>query len=247
MSKHGEVVIAEMTGMALSTEVTVPELIRFAIERKVDPDVLEKLVALQERVMARNARAAFFEALHAFQEECPEIHKSRSAKITTKGGGEYGYTFAPLEEVTRTIRPLLKQHGLAYSWTTEASANPGILNVVCVLRHVEGHEERATFPVPSETSAAMSAAQKNGAALTYGRRQSLVAVLGLVTSDDTDGQEPGEPITAEQVIELDGMIQKSGANRARFLKWLEVERLSDLPLAEYGKAVRALQEKTKGT
>lgn len=236
---------------ATAQAVTVREdtspgaLIRFALERgEVDIEVLERLVALQERVLERDARAAFFDALHAFQEECPEIAKSRTANIKTRSGGTYSYTFAPLEEITRTIRPVLHRHGLAFAWDTDGMGD-GALNVVCVLRHVDGHEERARFPVPTGTDAAMSDAQKNGAALTYGRRQSLVAVLGLTTADDADAPLPesAATITEKQIADLDVLIDDVGADKARFLKYMSVESLADITAARFAQAVADLEAK----
>jgi hypothetical protein len=232
---------------AQAQEIT--SLVEMAIREKVPVEVLERLVALQERVTERNARAAFFEAVSSFQEECPEIRKSKTAQIATRGGTKYSYTYAPLEEITRTIRPALKRNGLSYSWDVSV-AEGKVLVVTAVLRHIDGHSERASFPVPVDTAAAMSDAQKNGAALTYGRRQSLIAVLGLTTADeDLDGVQGQRPerevvrLTEAQVADLDALIDDVGANRAKFLRWLGVERLSDIAQTEYDRAIRALEEK----
>ena len=224
-------------------------LMRLAIEEKVPVEVLERLMDLHERVDRRNARAAFFEALAAVQEEMPDVRKAKTAKIKTRGGGSYSYTFAPLEQITRTIRPVLRQHGLSYSWTTE-DGGQGVLNVVAILRHVDGHEERATFPVPTGTDAAMSDAQKNGAALTYGKRQSLTSVLGLTTADDdVDGQATGagdkgeQKVNAGQVADLEALVQETGSHRGKFLQWLDVTSLDDLTMTQYHNAVKELERK----
>src|SRR5690606_18062525 len=109
-------------------------------------------------------------------------------------------------------------------------------------RHVDGHEERASFPVPVDSGARMSAAQANGAALTYGRRQSLIAVLGLTTAeDDADGAESvgsAEAITESQAADLDALIEEVGADRQKLLAWAGVETLADLPADRYAQAVR---------
>lgn len=231
--------------LAESANGNVSRLVELAIREKVDVGVLERLVDLQERVMERDARAAFFEALNAFQEEVPEIAKSKTAEVTTKSGGRYSYTYAPLEEITRTIRPVLKDHGLSYSWTTDPGERDDILNVVCILRHVAGHEERAVFPVPTQTDAAMSGAQKQGAALTYGRRQSLEAVLGLTTSDDVDGAGQAQPIGEWEYEKLDDMLEETGADRRKFLDWLGVEALEDLTMDQYPTAFDALKRKKR--
>lgn len=221
-------------------------LVRLAIDKGVDVEVLERLVALQERVTERNARAAYFEALAAVQEAIPEVRKSREAKIVTKAGGTYSYTFAPLEEITRAIRPHLKKAGLSYSWSTKEGTNAGTVVVTCTLRHVDGHSETSDFPVPTDTKADMSGAQRNGAAMTYGKRQSLVAVLGLTTADeDTDGAEPSEFISYHQISELDVKIQTTHTDKAKFLEWLGVSQLSEIQLRDYPKAMSALNEKAR--
>lgn len=220
-------------------------LLTRAVDQGASVEALERLVALKERVDDRNARAAFFEALSAVQETMPEVPKRRTAKIATRGGGSYAYSYAALEDITRTIRPVLRKYGLSYSW--DVAQGEGALIVTCILRHIDGHEERASFPVPVDSKAAMSDAQKNGAALTYGRRQSLVAVLGLTTADDdVDGAEVGrsvDTITADQAADLDALIDEAGADRSKFLRWAGVERLADLPADRYRKAVDMLERK----
>lgn len=228
----------------------VSSLVRLAIEEKVDVEVLERLVALQERVTDRLARIDFFAALKSFQDECPELHKSKSAQIVTKGGGKYGYTYAPLDGIAKTVRPILHKHGLSYSWTTEPSELANVLQVVCVLRHVEGHEERATFPVPTDTAAAMSAAQKSGAALTYGQRMSLVSVLGITATDDVDGAESEGghgTISDDQVEELNDLITASKADFEKFKAYMGVEYIDEIKQHDFPRAVSALARKAVTT
>lgn len=220
-------------------------LIRLALEKNTPVEVLERLVALQERVSDRNARTEFFDALAKFQDEMPEIRKSKTAKIATRTGGEYSYTYAPLEEITRAIREPLHQLGLSFAWTTEGMEG-GNLNVVCVLRHIGGHEERSTFPVSTVTSAAMSEAQKHGAALTYGKRQSLTSVLGLTTADDdVDGVDPKDatPVTEDQMAELRKLIKEAGADEARLLAWVGVESFEEIPEGDLPRLRQFLEEK----
>src|SRR5690606_5096862 len=144
--------------------------------------------------------------------------------------------------------PILKRHGLSYSW--DVVQGEQALIVTCILRHVGGHEERASFPVPIDTSARMSAAQANGAALTYGRRQSLIAVLGLTTADDdVDGADVGAPsatITPQQAADLDALIDEVGVDRRKVLQWAGVGRLEELPAEKYGVVVRMLERKRGG-
>lgn len=219
-------------------------LVRLAIEQNVSVDVLERLVALQERVSDRNARQAMSEAVASFQAECPSIKKGRTARIATKAGGSYSYTFASLDEIARAIRPLLHRHGLSYTW--DSTTDGKTLSCTCILRHVEGGEDRATFTCPTDTKAEMSGAQATAAALTYARRQALVQVLGLtVTDDDNDGAPPvsAEKITESQAADLAALANEVGADLPKFLKYMKVGALSEIPASEYARAVRALEKK----
>jgi hypothetical protein len=219
-------------------------LVQFALDRDLSPELLERLIALEERVSERNARAAFFEALSGFQGDCPQIKKAKTAKIVTKTGGAYSYTYAPLDEITRTIRAPLQRHGLSYSWDSEIAG--GVLTATCILRHIDGHAERATFSAPVGTDAKMSDAQKHGAALTYARRQSLESVLGLSTSDDTDA--PGsdsETISESQAADLRALAEDVGADKPAFLRWLGVESFGDVAVTQLASAISALEKKRK--
>ena len=240
----------ETTGVAVERMSQEPEemsgLVRLAIQEKVPVEVLERIVALQERVSAQNARSAFFDALSRFQNDVPPIHKGQKAEIATKSGARYGYTYASLDEIARAIRGPLQENGLSYAWTVEESGGNS-LSVVCVLRHIMGHEERSGFPVPVDTAAAMSGAQKHGAALTYGKRQSLTSVLGLTTTDDDVdgadlGRDPGT-ITEEQAADLRALGDEVGQDWGKFLAWAQIERLEDLPAAKLAQASRTLQAK----
>ena len=239
---------AEGTDLAV-TGTDVPSLIRLAIQEDLDVEKLERLIGLQERVTDRMARTDFFAALTAFQDEVPDLQKTKSAQIVTKSGGKYGYTYAPLDAIAKLVRPYLQANGLSYSWTTEDST-PQVLNVVCVLRHIDGHEERSTFPVPTDTQAAMSAAQKSGAALTYGQRMSLVSVLGLAATDDVDGAEgTGEQgtITDDQVKELNDLITASKADFEKFKAFMGVTHMDEILQRDFARAVSALAKKAVTT
>lgn len=224
-------------------------LVRYAIEQRVPVEMLERLVALQERVSARNARAAFFAALARVQEEVGPIKKSATAEIATKSGARYSYTYAPLDAIADAVRPVLARHGFSYSWNSEDDG--ARVRVTCYLRHVEGHTEDATFSAPTESEARMSGAQKHAAALTFGRRMSLVQVLGISTTDeDTDGapgrQQGGERITEGQAADLLSLMNEVGADEGRFLAFMRVAAVEDIRADDYRRAVDALEQKRRG-
>ena len=217
-------------------------LLHSAIERGASVETLERLTALHERIAARQAEAAFGEALARFQARCPPIPKTSRTEYTTKSGMRVKYTFAALDEIARTIQPLLEECGLSYAWDCECGEQ---VKCTCTLRHLGGHHVTATFSAPVDSAAAMSGPQKVASALTYGRRQSLVQVLGLTTTEpDTDAASV-ETITSAQVDTLQGLIDESGADPARFLRYMGVNSLPDIKSNDFEAAVVALEEKRK--
>ena len=216
--------------------------------------MLKELVALSREVQADLARAEFFDAMAAFQRECPPIKKSSRAEFVTKSGGRASYTFAELDEIARTVNPLLARLGLSYSWDSSVTEN-GVLVCVCTLRHKDGHSTTASFGSKIEGSSLMSGHQATAATLTYARRQSLVQVLGLtMTDDDLDGRDVGredgptattapDRITDADALALEARITDVGANLDAFLRYFKIASVGDLPTARLPEARKMLDAK----
>lgn len=250
MSESKELVLGESHAVS-SSEMT--PLLRLALEQKVDVGVLERLMDLEERVSARNARAAFMEALTAFRQECPPIKKTRENTQfrVTRSGVQRASRYAPLEEIDATARPVAHAHGLTWKWNQRVEGE--MMHVDCILFHVAGHHEVSSVTVPVESKSGASPQQKYGAAQTYGMRYSLMSALGLTSADeDVDGQAPkgsGEKISEEQIADLkalmDEVLGKDEKRERRFYAWLKeatgAELLMDLPASEYAAVVAKLE------
>ena len=229
---------------------SITQLLHLAIEKGTPVEALEKLVGLHERLADREAAQEFARALAAFQAECPPITHSKKAKIVTSGGGSYSYTYAELDAIARVVNPILAKHGLSYSWNT-AVDEKNRLTCDCIVRHINGHIALpATFSLPIDNKSAMSEQQKVGAAATFAKRQSLIAALGITTSDDDfDGAAAAAvdptPVNAAQLRTLENLLDEAGADPEKFLKYLDVEALKDLPAVRFQEAKAALLEKKK--
>lgn len=228
---------------ALSAAVDVFHLLQTAVQQGTDPAALEKLVALQERILERNAKSAFIDAIGQFQMDCPTIVKRREVKDK---GGRILYRFAPLEDIVEQVKPLLVSLGLAWSFNT--SETPKGIAVTCTIRHRDGHEESTTVSIPPTQGHNTNAAQNMGIAVQYGMRYAFIGALGLTTADedhDGAGGQRLKPISEERAADLKALIGEVGANEALFLKYLGVDSLSELPERDYDRAVAALEAKRK--
>lgn len=230
----------------------VSDLLKFALDKGAPIESLERLVALQERIMDRNAAAEFFDAMAAFQRECPPIKKASRAEFVTKSGGRASYTYAELDEIARTVNPILARMGLSYTW--DSTVAEGVMVVTCTLRHRSGHAVTAKFGSKVEGSPLMSGHQATAATLTYARRQSLVQVLGLTTTDDdNDGQgaHGGERegsagvVTDQQALEVEALITDTGADLPAFLGFFKIARVTDLPVSCFEQAKKMLRTKAR--
>lgn len=121
--------------------------------------------------------------------ELSDVPKGREAKIPTKTGASYGYKYADLADTLSMVRPILARHGLA---VTQTASNPDsdTVAITTTLIHTSG-EWMSFHPLLLPNG---RTAQETGSAITYGRRYSLLAVLGLAAEDD-DGASaaPREP------------------------------------------------------
>ena len=94
---------------SLPGPVTPADLLQMAVGNNADLDKLEKLMDLQSRWEATEARKAYHKAMSAFKADPPKIEKDRHVEY-----GNTKYNHATLAAVTTTIGAALSQHGLTW-------------------------------------------------------------------------------------------------------------------------------------
>jgi hypothetical protein len=152
---------------------------RLAKDPAVDVDKFERLMAMQERVLAYNARTAFNTAFAAMQGEIPAI---------VERGKTNNGRYARLEDIVEQVRPILRKHGFTLSHRTEWP-DAKTVRVVGILTHEQGHERTSEFLSSADSSGNKNAIQALGSAVSYGRRYTVKDLLNIVTRDeDDDGQ-----------------------------------------------------------
>jgi hypothetical protein len=215
------------------------DLIQQAIEKGSNLEQIEKLMQLQERWEANEAKKAYFEAMAAFKASPPEINKDRTVKYK-----DVKYNHASLYNVTEKINTELSKHGLSASWKVQQN---GIISVTCKIVHIRGYGEETTISAASDTSGSKNAIQAVGSTITYLQRYSLLSLTGLATFDD-DGAASGgiaELINADEINQIEDLLVKSQTDIDKFVAWLKVDSLAALPKSEFRKAIVALEAKLK--
>lgn len=162
---------------------------RLARDPSVDVDKLERLIAMQERVMRHNAKAAYEATFARMQPAIPEIDER--GQITVKG--TVRSTYAKLEDINAVLKPILADHGFALRHRTEWPADkPGIIRIVGILSHEQGHSEESSFEAPMDRSDYRTDIQSMGSTVSYGRRYTTLDLLNITTRGlDNDGKATG--------------------------------------------------------
>ncbi|RQZ08936.1 single-stranded DNA-binding protein [Burkholderia stagnalis] len=168
---------------ALAT-ATPGELLRIAVENNADLDRLEKLMQLQERWEANEARKAFVMAMAAFKREPVEIYKRKQVGYKTREGDFVGYKHAELSDVTAAIAPAMAKHGLSFDW--DIHQGNGTITVDCVVTHVMGHSKMVTMSGAPDNSGKKNLIQQAASTITYLQRYTLLAATGMSTKDEDD-------------------------------------------------------------
>jgi len=155
------------------------------VNNGADITQLEKLMDLQERYEANQAKKEFNAAMSKFQAMLPVIEKLGIVDYTTSKGRTF-YQYAKIEDIAKAIQPALKETGLSYRFTQ--SQDNGIITVRCIVTHQSGHSEYSELVSSPDISGGKDQLKSIASAISYLRRYTLTGILGIVVGgEDDDG------------------------------------------------------------
>ena len=123
----------------------------------------------------------------------------------------------------------------------------GINGVKCILIHKSGHViETNTYPFAVAESTRI---QDEGAEITYRKRYSLGAFMGMATEQDTDGND-SEASGATEVKASPKQVEilaknYVGDNLTKLLEANKIEKIEDMPRAKASELIKKLMAKGK--
>jgi hypothetical protein len=233
--------------MPVNNVVTPMTMIDRALASNASPDTLERLLALQERWEANEARKAFDAALAAAKSEIPVIEKNREVRYEHKSGdSSTSYRHEDLGEIARVVAPILANHGLSYRFRPSSEPNQPV-SVTCIISHRDGHSEETTLTAGRDESGKKNSIQAIGSTITYLQRYTLKAALGLAASHDDDSskadEKQDEVITEEQRDRILDLIVETDTDIAQFCKVGKIDAIGELLAVNYENAIRLLEQK----
>jgi hypothetical protein len=237
----GEMMVEHEPSTALvPREISPMSLIESAIARGAT-DQLEKLLALQERWEANQARKAYHEAMAKFREN----HIVVSRSTTVSDGPLKGKTYAKLIDFVGAAAPHLSPCGLTATWEITKDEKDWI-EVACIMSHVAGHQTRTTMGGPPDIGGAKNAIQARSSTVSYLQKYTLKMATGLAEqSDDNDANGPPDTLTPEQVGRINDALGRMPQEEqekvlARLFKWLQVGEIDKIPASEFQKALAGI-------
>ena len=153
--------------------------------------------------------------------------------VKNRNTGEWmrkAFDYVPLDNILNKIK---ENQNFAMLQPIGIDEN-GVCGVKCILVHKSGHVfETSTYPFTVKEGAKI---QDEGAEITYRKRYSLGAFLGMATEEDTDGNDDEATNSTErkasprQIVVLSKIY--TGENLEKLLKMNNIEKLEDMPMSK---------------
>jgi hypothetical protein len=203
---------------------------RMALNPKLTPEKLEKLIGLQLKVDAINAERAFEAAYLAMQPRIPRI--SKRWQITNKEGRVQS-RYAKYEDIRKVVDPILAAFGFTLAF--ETNWPDGKMEIVGILKHTAGHARRSAFRSEADASGGKNAIQGIGSARSYGQRYNVKDLLAIVEEgEDDDGRQMAKRtktatvppsvaddlITVQERAHIVDLVQSCGRSEQDVKAWL---------------------------
>ena len=174
------------------------KMMELAISSEGGVEKLEKIMDLQDRWEAKEAKKSFTLALSQFQQSCPIIEKKK------KG---HNYMYATLPSIVAQIKKPLGDCGLSYRFE-QNHLEAGLIKVTCVLSHVDGHSESTAMESLADGTGSKNQIQSIGSASSYLMRYTLIGSLGIATADSDDDGAKANDINIQDLMAYNAAVRE---------------------------------------
>ena len=234
----------QMEPIVTGQQITPMDMLNMAVSQNADLDKLEKLMALQERWEANEAKKAFISAMSNVQAKTKRIEADSENKQTHS-------RYASYAALDRVLRPIYTEEGFSLSFGTGETQSENVVRVICDAYHRNGHVVNYHIDMPSDGKGAkggdvMTKTHATGSAVRYGMRYLLNMIFNVAIGVDDDGNGAGiEYITEGQAADLNALLDEVGADKVKFKAHFKIDKIEELPAKAYKQAVALTEAKRK--
>jgi len=162
------------------------------------------------------------------------------------------FNYRNVEDITQACKPLLEKHKLLLNISDDLYDVDGRLFVKATAIISDGETSLAStgYAELDSSRKGMSMEQISGSASSYARKYALAGLLCLDASEDSDAHQARhavQVITATQAKKLESLLTQTNSDKEKFLKWLGVDKVEDIPKIDFMKAKTVLENKIQNT
>jgi hypothetical protein len=228
------------------TAVIMDALLKAARDPSIDIAKMQWLMETRTKINAEAAERTFNDAMASAQSEMRPVEADASNPQTRS-------KYASYAALDRALRPIYTRHGFALSFNSGTEAPENHIQVICDVTN-GGHTRRYQLPVPADGKGAkggdvMTKTHAVGSALSYGSRYLLKMIFNVAVGEaDDDGNAAGKAtISEEQVEKIQSLIMDANADLKRFMTYMKVAKIADIPATKFQSAVDALEAKRRAS
>lgn len=240
----------EVQAIEQATQQMLPsnpmEMVARALEKGVDPQMLQQFMDLQERYESNEARKAYAADMVKCQKQMPTV-------MAQVEGEKTGSLYAKMGHINQLITPIYTKAGFSISFGHGVAATEGEIRTTARVLHKLGHYEDFFIDLPPDMAGAQGTVNKTAiharaSSNTYGQRYIVKGIFNLsILSEDDDGTLAGgngvsNRVSEEESMALSASILDWGLNGDAVLREFAIANWEQLPTKKLEKARKRIQQ-----
>lgn len=232
--------VNSVSGNNIANGVSPSAIMELAMNKDLDLDRIEKMLEIQAKWEAMEAKKSFAEAMSRFKKTPIVLTKDSINK-------QYNSKYTSIGNLVNTVVPPMSKEGLTHRW--DIKQNGKEITVVCIITHTLGHSELTEMSGPADETGAKNPIQQIKSTRTYLQSATLESALGIASSAsnvDDDGNGAGncakhiDKAQQNNIVDLLAAIDYDEKKFLDHFKWVSIE---GIPSKSYSKAVCALEKR----
>jgi hypothetical protein len=224
---------------------------RLSSNPNVDVEKIQRIMNMQEQIIARRAQQDFNAAMVRAQKNMPVVAKKEKNEQTHS-------KYAGYDEILKQCKPIYTAEGFSVTFyqghgTAENPLEAGNNRIMADVMHDGGHTKTVYVDIPVETTGLkgnsnMTKTHATGSSIQYGRGYLMRMIFNIPTGDDDDGNQAGgakfiSDKQKSQIVDMFNSIDLTEGQKANFFKILAVEKddFDKIKESDFAKAMSTLK------
>ena len=216
-----------------------------AHDKELDIDKLERLIALQQVMLADQRKASFDDSMSRVQAKITPILQLGTRAERQKG------KYAKFDDIKEMLRPILAEEVMSTSFSEVEKFEKQTKFVLKVSKggHTESYFRTFADDIASRNREGVGirpAIQDDGSTMSYAERYMTKMAFSIVeTGDDNDGENL-EKVGPGQCARIRELLKETGSDEADFLKLIaKTEKIEDISVQDFTRVMNPLQTKLR--